>query len=62
MSRQALGAAKKDVVTSVRLSRREREVLTQKYGSPSNALRGFVNKVMNQHEKEYAERLKRLDR
>lgn len=62
MSRQALGAAKKDVVTSVRLSKREKEVLTQKYGSPSNALRGFVDTVMRQHEKEYVERLKRLNR
>lgn len=59
MGRQALGASTKNIVTSVRLTKGEKEVLTERYGSPSNAFRSFVNNVMKNHEKEYVERLQR---
>lgn len=59
MARQPLGPAAKSVIKSIRLTKRENEVLTAKYGSPGKAIRGFVDSVMRQHEHEYAQLLKR---
>lgn len=57
MARQALGAAARNKVVSVRLTVREKEVLDQKYGSPSDAFRQFVNTIMNTYEQEYVAKL-----
>jgi hypothetical protein len=50
MARQRLGMAAKSKVASVRITPNEEAVLTERFGTPSKALRGFVNQVMENEE------------
>lgn len=58
MARPILGPAAKNQMVSVRLTAHEKEVLTERYGSPSKAFRQFVHTTMSAHEADYVAKLK----
>lgn len=45
MARPKLGAAAKSATIAVRVTNRERDILTARYGSPTKALRALIASV-----------------